>query len=95
MNSLERVVNALVNIHPWHTLLVHFPSAFAVVESCASSLPSGAEKSSLKGLPSFAWPSQPWVLEQPDWLDCRIAWSTEMVGRPTTASKRSEVNGNT
>ena len=31
MNSLERVVNALVNIHPWHTLLVHFPSGFAVV----------------------------------------------------------------
>jgi len=31
MNFLERVVNALVNLHPWHTLLVHFPTAFAVV----------------------------------------------------------------
>ena len=31
MEFLERVVNALVNLHPWHTLLVHFPSAFATV----------------------------------------------------------------
>ena len=31
MSFLERVVNALVNLHPWHTLLVHFPTAFAVV----------------------------------------------------------------
>lgn len=31
MSGLERVVNALVNLHPWHTLVVHFPTAFAVV----------------------------------------------------------------
>ena len=31
MSLLERVVNALVNIHPWHSLVVHFPTAFSVV----------------------------------------------------------------
>lgn len=31
MGFVERVVNALVNIHPWHTLAVHFPTAFATV----------------------------------------------------------------
>jgi uncharacterized membrane protein len=31
MSFLERVVNALVNIHPWHSLVVHFPTAFSVV----------------------------------------------------------------
>lgn len=31
MVFVERVVNALVNLHPWHTMLVHFPTAFAVV----------------------------------------------------------------
>ena len=31
MNSLEQVVNTLVNNHPWPTMQVHFPSAFAVV----------------------------------------------------------------
>jgi uncharacterized membrane protein len=31
MAFLERVVNALVNLHPWHTLTVHFPIALAAV----------------------------------------------------------------
>jgi uncharacterized membrane protein len=31
MNFVERVINALINIHPWHSLVVHFPTAFAVV----------------------------------------------------------------
>lgn len=31
MEFLERVVNALINLHPWHTLAVHFPAAFATV----------------------------------------------------------------
>ena len=31
MNSVERVINALINIHPWHSLVVHFPTAFSVV----------------------------------------------------------------
>jgi uncharacterized membrane protein len=31
MEFLERVVNAVVNIHPWHSLMVHFPTAFATV----------------------------------------------------------------
>ena len=31
MSFLERVIDALVNLHPWHTIVVHFPSAFAVV----------------------------------------------------------------
>lgn len=31
MDFLERVVNALVNLHPWHALVVHFPTAFSVV----------------------------------------------------------------
>ena len=31
MGFLERVVNAMVNLHPWHSLMVHFPTAFATV----------------------------------------------------------------
>ena len=31
MQFLERVVNAMVNLHPWHSLMVHFPTAFATV----------------------------------------------------------------
>lgn len=31
MAFLERVLNAIVNIHPWHSLAVHFPTAFATV----------------------------------------------------------------
>jgi uncharacterized membrane protein len=31
MNLVERVINALVNIPPWHSLVVHFPTAFATV----------------------------------------------------------------
>jgi uncharacterized membrane protein len=31
MEFLERVVNAMVNLHPWHSLMVHFPTAFATV----------------------------------------------------------------
>jgi uncharacterized membrane protein len=31
MGFLERVLNAIVNIHPWHSLAVHFPTAFATV----------------------------------------------------------------
>ena len=31
MSFLERVIDALVNLHPWHTIVVHFPAAFAVV----------------------------------------------------------------
>ena len=31
MEFLERVVNAVVNLHPWHSLMVHFPTAFATV----------------------------------------------------------------
>lgn len=31
MEFIERVVNALINLHPWHTLAVHFPAAFATV----------------------------------------------------------------
>jgi len=31
MAFVERVVNALIHIHPWHTLAVHFPAAFATV----------------------------------------------------------------
>ena len=31
MAFLERVINAMVNIHPWHSLMVHFPTAFATV----------------------------------------------------------------
>ena len=31
MEFLERVVNAVVNVHPWHSLMVHFPTAFATV----------------------------------------------------------------
>jgi len=31
MNFVERVINALINIHPWHSLVVHFPTAFTVV----------------------------------------------------------------
>lgn len=31
MNFIERVINALISIHPWHSLIVHFPTAFAVV----------------------------------------------------------------
>jgi uncharacterized membrane protein len=31
LSFLERVVNALVNIHPWHSLVVHFPTAFSMV----------------------------------------------------------------
>lgn len=31
MNFVERVINALINIHPWHSLIVHFPTAFSVV----------------------------------------------------------------
>ena len=31
MEFLERVVNAIVNLHPWHSLMVHFPTAFATV----------------------------------------------------------------
>jgi uncharacterized membrane protein len=31
MDFVERVINALINIHPWHSLLVHFPTAFSVV----------------------------------------------------------------
>jgi uncharacterized membrane protein len=28
MNILEQIVNAIVNIHPWHSMVVHFPIAF-------------------------------------------------------------------
>jgi uncharacterized membrane protein len=31
MNFVERVINALINIHPWHSLVVHFPTAFSTV----------------------------------------------------------------
>jgi uncharacterized membrane protein len=31
MSFVERVINALINIHPWHSLVVHFPTAFATV----------------------------------------------------------------
>ena len=31
MGFIEQVVNALLNLHPWHTLAVHFPAAFATV----------------------------------------------------------------
>ena len=31
MEFLERVINAMVNLHPWHSLMVHFPTAFATV----------------------------------------------------------------
>ena len=31
MAFLERVISAMVNIHPWHSLMVHFPTAFATV----------------------------------------------------------------
>lgn len=31
MAFLERVINAIVNLHPWHSLMVHFPTAFATV----------------------------------------------------------------
>ena len=31
MEFLERVINAMVNLHPWHSLMVHFPAAFATV----------------------------------------------------------------
>jgi uncharacterized membrane protein len=31
MEFLQRVVNAVVNIHPWHALMVHFPIALATV----------------------------------------------------------------
>ena len=31
MQFLERVVNAMVKLHPWHSLMVHFPAAFATV----------------------------------------------------------------
>ena len=28
MNILEQIVNAIVNVHPWHSMVVHFPIAF-------------------------------------------------------------------
>ena len=31
MEFIERVVNAMVNLHPWHTLMVHFPTALSTV----------------------------------------------------------------
>jgi uncharacterized membrane protein len=31
MEFLERVVNAMVNLHPWHSLMVHFPTALATL----------------------------------------------------------------
>ena len=31
MEVLDRIVNAIVNLHPWHSLMVHFPTAFATV----------------------------------------------------------------
>jgi uncharacterized membrane protein len=31
MNFVERVINALIHIHPWHSLVVHFPTAFSTV----------------------------------------------------------------
>ena len=31
MEFIDRVVTAVVDLHPWHTLAVHFPAAFATV----------------------------------------------------------------
>lgn len=31
MELINRVVNALVNLHPWHSLIVHFPVALTTV----------------------------------------------------------------
>lgn len=31
MELLDRIVNAVLNLHPWHSLMVHFPTAFATV----------------------------------------------------------------
>ncbi len=31
MAFVERVVNALIHIHPWHSLVVHYPTAFGTV----------------------------------------------------------------
>ena len=31
MGILDRILNAVLNIHPWHSLMVHFPTAFATV----------------------------------------------------------------
>ena len=28
MNILEQIVNAVVSLHPWHSMVVHFPIAF-------------------------------------------------------------------
>jgi uncharacterized membrane protein len=31
MGFIKQVVNAILHLHPWHTLVVHFPVAFATV----------------------------------------------------------------
>jgi len=28
MNFLEQIINAIINVHPWHSMVVHFPIAF-------------------------------------------------------------------